>query len=304
MAGEKPAAAAAKKLATPRKTAPKKKKAAPKRKAEGGEVNVYSIAGKVLGTVDLPRVFHAPLRPDLIRRAVTAAQANRRQPYGAMFNAGRRHSVRWSGKGQGVSRVPRIRGTMIGAQAPGTVGGAKAHPPRADRIWAKKMNDTERLKARGAALAALRDPALVRARGHRFEEKVTLPLVVEDKALEVLQELQTRLERGELKEDEVHPTKVALNLLTSLGVAADVERAHVGTHIRAGHGKMRSRKYREPRGPLLVLAKPDGAKPFANLSGVEVRLVTQLNTECLAPGGQPGRLTIFSEGALAALRGW
>jgi len=289
----KTAAAPPKKPATPRKTAPKKKKAAPKRKAEGGEVNVYSIAGKVLGTVDLPRVFHVPLRPDLIRRAVTAAQANRRQPYGAMFNAGRRHSVRWSGKGQGVSRIPRIRGTMIGA-----------HPPRADRIWAKKMNDTERLKARGAALAALRDPALVRARGHRFEEKVTLPLVVEDKALEVLQELQTRLERGELKEDEVHPTKVALNLLTSLGVAADVERAHVGTHIRAGHGKMRSRKYREPRGPLLVLAKPDGAKPFANLSGVEVRLVTQLNTECLAPGGQPGRLTIFSEGALAALRGW
>ncbi|MEK6852107.1 MAG: 50S ribosomal protein L4, partial [Candidatus Thermoplasmatota archaeon] len=131
------------KKAAPRKAA---KKAAPKKavKREAApelgrlQVHLYDVAGKVVGTVDLPSVFASDLRTDLIRRAVTAFAANRRQPYGAKPRAGMRHSVRWSGKGQGVSRVPRIRGTMIGAQAPGTVGGRQAHPPVVARIWTKK----------------------------------------------------------------------------------------------------------------------------------------------------------------------
>ncbi|MCI4371525.1 MAG: 50S ribosomal protein L4, partial [Thermoplasmata archaeon] len=86
---------------------------------------MYSLEGEVVKTVDLPSIFQTDVRTDLIRRAVTAAQANRRQPYGSARMAGMHHSVRWSGKGHGVSRVPRLRGTMIGAQAPGTVGGRR-----------------------------------------------------------------------------------------------------------------------------------------------------------------------------------
>src|SRR6266566_4599962 len=145
-----------------------------------GQVHVYSLDGDVLKSVELPPVFRSEVRTDLIRRAVTSAQANRRQPYGSSFTAGTRHSVRWSGKGHGVSRVPRIRGTMIGAQAPGTVGGRRAHPPRIQAIWAKKINDHERRLARNAALAAVRDPSLVSLRGHRFDEDLSLPVIVED----------------------------------------------------------------------------------------------------------------------------
>ena len=125
-------------------------------------------------------VFRSDIRLDLIRRAVTAFQANRRQPYGPGIGAGMRHSVRWSGKGHGVSRVPRLRGTMTGAQAPGTVGGRRAHPPRPDTVWAKKINEHERRLARNAALAALKDPQMVASRGHRFPDDVTLPVVIED----------------------------------------------------------------------------------------------------------------------------
>src|SRR5207247_5103705 len=141
-----------------------------------GHVHVYSLDGDVVKNVALPPVFLSEVRTDLIRRAVTAAQANRRQPYAPSLTAGTRHSVRWSGKGHGVSRVPRIRGTMIGAQAPGTVGGRRAHPPRPDKVWTKKVNEHERRLARNAALAALKDAAMVASRGHRFDADLSLPI--------------------------------------------------------------------------------------------------------------------------------
>ena len=256
-----------------------------------GQVHVYSLEGKAVKVVDLPPVFLTEPRFDLIRRAVTAFQANRRQAYGPSPKAGMRHSVRWSGKGHGVSRVPRLRGTMIGAQAPGTVGGRRAHPPRIDRVWAKKVNDQERRLARNAAIAALRDAGLVHGRGHRFGAELSLPVIVED-----------GLESLELKEGA---TREGVEVLRHLGLYEDVERVKAGRHVRAGRGKMRGRRYREPKGLLLIVKEPRKVRrSFGNLAGVEVVSPASLNAELLAPGGDPGRLAVFSEGALEVLRSW
>ncbi len=273
----------------------KARKAAPKKAAKKEaapplgplQVHLYDVGGKIVGTVDLPPVFGTDLRTDLIRRAVTAFAANRRQPYGAMFHAGMRHSVRWSGKGQGVSRVPRIRGTMIGAQAPGTVGGRQAHPPSVDRVWAKKVNEKERRAARNAALAAVRDAPSVAARGHRFSPATSVPVVVQDAV------------------EEIESVSEAVEFLEAVGLYDDVVRAKDGTHVRSGRGKMRGRRYRRPRGPLLVVRDAARVRQgFGNLPGVEVVTPAGLNAEVLAPGGDPGRLTVFSASALEALRGW
>ncbi len=269
------------------KAAPKKARKEPAPDLGPLQVHLYDVKGKIAGTVELPVVFTADVRPDLIRRAVTAFRANRRQPYGAAPRAGMRHSVRWAGKGQGRSRVPRIRGTMIGAQAPGTVGGRAAHPPVVARIWAKKVNEKERRKARAAALAAVHDAHLVAARGHRFSTKTTVPVVVQDAV------------------EEIETVSEAVEFLEAVGVYDDVVRAKDGTHVRAGRGKMRGRRYRRPRGPLLVVRDAAKARQgFGNLPGVEIVTPAGLNAEILAPGGDPGRLTIFSAGALEALRGW
>ena len=258
---------------------------------EPGEVHVYSIKGEPVKTIELPHVFRSEVRFDMIRRAVTAFRSNRRQAYGAAPRAGLQHSVRWSGKGQGVSRVPRLRGGMTGAQAPGTVGGRRAHPPRLDKVWTKKINERERRSARNAALAALHDPSLVSARGHQYDDRVSLPLIVEDD-LESLQPEESATQEGQ-------------SILEKLGVLDDVERAKSGTHIRAGHGKMRGRRYREPRSVLVVVKDVAHARRlFGNLPGVEVVSPAGLNAEVLAPGGDPGRLALFSEGAIEVLRGW
>lgn len=296
-APEVPEAPAPKKARARKAKAEKKPKAVKGKKEievpelKPGQVHVYSLDGKPVKTVDLPPVFRVEIRTDLIRRAVTAFQANRRQTYGPSPLAGMRHSVRWSGKGQGVSRVPRIRGTMIGAQAPGTVGGRPGHPPRLEKIWAQKINERERRLARSAALAALKDSALVTGRGHRFRDDLSLPVVVED-----------GIESLEAEEGAV---KAGAEILERLGLLDDVERAKRGRHVRAGRGKMRGRRYRTPRSLLLVVKDPAKVRrAFGNLPGVEVIGLTGLNAEVLAPGGDPGRLAVFSEGALEALRSW
>ena len=248
-------------------------------------VAVLHLTGKPGETVQLPAAFNATVRPDLIRRAVTAARSHRRQPYGTSPTAGLRHSVEWSGKGKGVARTPRLMDSMRGAQAPNTVGGRPAHPPRVERIWAKKMNVKERRLAFAAALAATRDLRWVLARGHRVERSLQLPLIVDDPI------------------ETVNSVADAEKVLGRLKLYDDVLRAQEGTHVRAGRGKRRGRFRREPRSLLVVTSAPRRAIGFRNLAGVDVIPTGRLSTEDLAPGGDPGRLTIYSRSAIESLKG-
>jgi large subunit ribosomal protein L4e len=248
-------------------------------------VHLVGLDGKA-GThqVTLPLAFSQAVRPDLIRRAVVAAQSHRRQPYGTSLTAGLRHSTRWSGKGKGVSRTPRLMDSMRGAQAPNTVGGRPAHPPRVDRIWTKKINRKESRLAFASALAATREVELVSARGHDLPDGLHLPLVLEDPVENIL------------------TTKEARALLVRLKLWSDVERAHDGTRLNSGRARRRGRGRRVPRSVLVVTSQPNRALGFRNLSGVEVVTAQRLATEDLAPGGDPARLTLFSHAALESLR--
>lgn len=247
-------------------------------------IHVVSLTGTQGPSVTLPLAFSVPVRPDLIRRAVVAAQSHRIQPHGTAPTAGLRHSVEWSGKGKGVARTPRLMDSMRGAQAPNTVGGRPAHPPRIDTIWGKKINIKERRGAFAAALAATRDLRIVRARGHRVGDETHLPVIVEDPI------------------EAVNSSKTASEFLDRLGFLDDINRAREGTHVRAGRGKRRGRLRREPSSLLVVTSAPGKALGFRNLAGVDVVPIGRLGTEDLAPGGDPGRLTIFSHSALTALK--
>jgi large subunit ribosomal protein L4e len=72
--------------------------------------------------------------------------------------------------------------------------------------------------------------------------------------------------------------------------------------IRPGKGKMRGRRRKGRRGPLIVVARDDGVSRAArNHPGVDTVLAKDLSVLHLAPGGHPGRLTIFTVGALSEL---
>jgi large subunit ribosomal protein L4e len=107
------------------------------------------------------------------------------------------------------------------------------------------------------------------------------------------------------EETEEGFTKRMIEVFESVGVYDDVVRAMEGRHERAGHGKMRGRRFRTPRSVLVVVEDVDGMRPFfRNLPGVEVVNPANLSTERLAPGGDPGRLTVISMQALELMMGW
>ena len=249
------------------------------------KVNVYGIDGSSAEKIDLPEVFNTPYRPNVIRKSFYILHSNRRQPYGTDPYAGTKHATASVGKGRGQSRVPRLTQGRRAALAPGVVGGRRAHPPKAERNWKEKMNKKEKLLAKKSAIAATKDKEIVTKRGHKFDDKITLPVIVEDKF------------------DNIKKTEDVIDALDKIGVYDDVLRAAKGKHIRAGKGKARRRKYKTPKSILIVSKKDEINKSSSNLTGIDVVKPEQINIEHLAPGGNAGRLMIITKTALKEIGG-
>ncbi|MCK5037665.1 MAG: 50S ribosomal protein L4 [Thermoplasmata archaeon] len=304
-APKKAAATPVPKKAAPKKTTPvpkkkvaKKKTTAPKASGSGKSVNVYSLGGSVVRQVELPSVFEGDLRPDLIRRAVKSAQANRRQAYGPGKKAGMRHAASQWGKGRGTARVQRMTQGKTAVESPPNVGGRRAHPPKPEKDWTEKINKKERRKALISALIAIADPETVSKRGHRITEEMSMPLVLEDR----FEELATEIINDNPEIEDQNFTKETIKILKDLGLGDEIQRAVDGKHIRAGKGTMRGRPYKRPKGILFVVTdKSKIMKCVKNIPGVDITTPNMLNVEMLAPGGDPGRLTVFTESALKTL---
>ena len=261
------------------------------------KLKVMNAAGTAGKEVDLPEQFSEEVREDLIKKAVLAMQNNKRQAYGAFVDAGDRH-VSWVSKrrrdwrgsyGKGISRVPRKvhsrRGTQfnwVGAQAPGTVGGRRAHPPKTQKVWDWKLNVKEKRKAIRSAMSATVHKDLVEKRGHFVP--AAYPFIIDDSF------------------EQIAKTSELLAALVKLGFEKEMDRASV-TKTRTGRAKMRGRATKHKKSVLLVAH--DSRKLMAaaeNLPGVEVIMVKKLNTEILAPGGHYGRATLFTHAAVEELR--
>jgi len=263
------------------------------------KANIFDIEGKKLKEIELPVQFSEEYRPDLIKRAVLVVQANKRQSYGAFPKAGQRASAVLSRRrrdfrgayGYGISRVPRKilwrRGTQFGWQgafAPGTVKGRKAHPPKSTKILAQKINIKERRKAIRSALAATTLKDIVTSRGHSISKLLSLPLIVEKKF------------------ESLTKTKDVKATLEKIGLKEELQRINT-RKIRAGKGKSRGRKYKTKKGPLIVVSENCSLEKSAkNILGIDICKVNLLNTELLAPGTVPGRLTIFTENSIDKLK--
>ncbi len=253
--------------------------------------------------VSLPPAFQSDVREDLVKLAVASSRANRRQAYGSRPHggklrpmAGMKHSVEWWGKGRGVSRIMRRTGQRRGAQNPHTLGGRRAHGPKVEKDWSRKLNRNERRLARNSALAATTNIEMVSGRGHRFAEEISsLPIVLGDYS-----------ENGEKIDIEAFNlsggTRKVNAIFEALGLGDDLRRARDGRKIRAGKATMRGRVHKTPKSVLLVVASKDGlAKAARNLPGVDVVAAKDLSAEHLAPGGDLGRLTVFTKAAVEAL---
>jgi large subunit ribosomal protein L4e len=256
-------------------------------------MNLLNLEGKKVKEINLPNQFNEEYHPNLIWRAFITIQSNKRQPYGTKEHAGMRYSAKLSRRrrdykrsyGYGISRVPRKvlwrRGSQfgfVGAEAPGTVGGRRAHPPKAEKIWDKKINIKERRKAIRSALSATLNKDLVLKRNHQIP--ILYPLIIENKF------------------EDISKTKDVIKILETIGLKKELSRINI-RKVRAGKGKNRSRKYRNKTGPLIIVSKKckliESAK---NINGINIVPVNLVNVELLAPGSHAGRLTLYTEAAI------
>jgi len=255
------------------------------------KADVLDLGGKIAGKVELPLQFEEEYRPDLIKKVFLVIQGNRRQAYGASEDAGKMYSIKISKRrrnyrgcyGHGISRVPRKvmwrRGMQFGwagALAPGTVGGRKAHPPKAERNWKREINKKENRKAIRRAIAAT-------ALKELFEDRITsnFPLIVV-KGVE-----------------DINKTKRIIEILTSLGLGKELERVSEKI-VRAGKGKKRGRRYKRKCGFLIVVSKECSLMKGADNLNCDVIEVDKLSVDDLSSGLKP-RLVIWSEEAIKRL---
>lgn len=144
--------------------------------------------------------------------------------------------------------------------------------------------------ATASALAASSVPSLLFARGHRIANVPEVPLVVDSKTFEG---------------DAITKTKAAVELLKAVGAGPELVKVQKSRKTRAGKGKMRGRRTRQRRGPLVIynpdVDGKDLTKAFRNIPGVETCSVFALNLLQLAPGGHLGRFIVWTSSAFAAL---
>jgi len=240
--------------------------------------------------VSLPGVFSAAIRDDIVQFVHKNLNKNKRQAHGVAAKAGMKHSAASWGTGRAVARIPRIGGSGTSRSGQGAFGnmcrkGRMFAPLKTWRRWHRKVNIKQRRHAAAAAIAASGCTPLVLARGHKVQNVPELPLVVDDKL------------------ESIEKTKEAVAFLKRFGVYDDVLRVVKSKKLRAGKGKLRNRRFTQRRGPLVIYSNESVkmVQAFRNVPGVDVCNVTRMNLLQLAPGGQLGRMVIWTQSAFAQL---
>lgn len=244
-------------------------------------VNIHSTDGKVKGSMQLPEVFGGEVRPDLIRRAVLAENTRKIQPQGHFVLAGMQTTARYYGKmnsyrsGRHMGHAIRPRQKLAGGVqgqvriVPSATKGKRAHPHLIEKTIIEQINEKEYHKAIISAIAAT---ALM----HEGKQ----PIIVSDEI------------------ESVSKTKQMLSIFKNLRLSGQVEKSSRNSSIAKGLRRS-SKVKRYPKSILVVVGRECGAlKSARNMAGVDTCMVSKITANLLAPGGTPGRTTIWSESAI------
>ena len=262
------------------------------------KAKVFGIDGSGKKEIDLPKIFSAKIREDVVQRVLEVKK--KKQPYGASVVAGKQHSAKgkivhrrhvWrSGYGRGNSRVPRKIFSQRGAnfnweaaEVPHARGGMRAHPPKAKPpsiMNADKINKKEMKIAFESSVSATADRDRIEKRYERINElKKDVPFVIESKSVSLkVRDLKESLKK--ILGDELFEVAVKKK------------------SVRSGKGKMRGRKYKSTAGLLFVMGDKENLKTKI----FDVVSVGNLGVNDLARGGL-GRLTFWTESSIKELGG-
>jgi large subunit ribosomal protein L4e len=245
------------------------------------EVDILDTEGKKTGATEIPHIFAESVRPELVLRAVNAENTYALQPQAHYPLAGMNTSARYygsmnsyrTGRHMGIAIRPREK-LASGVQGkvrriPSAVTGKRAHPHVIEKILIERMNKREYRKAIASAIAATISP------------KTSKPIVVSDEI------------------ESIRKTKDMSRLISNLGLKDEI--SSVEARRRKGLGRS-SRAKRYSKSLLIIVGKESGAiKSARNIAGVDACSINKLSANLLAPGGNPGRIAIWSAAAIAGL---
>ena len=255
------------------------------------KLNIIDKTGKNVGDVKIN--ITETVRDDIFKKAVLAENSLFRQSKGSDPMAGKNHAIHVSKRrralrttyGRGGSRTPKKvmwgRGTQfrfVGAFASQTVGGRRAHPPKAEKIIVKEMNNKEWLKALKIGFAASLSNELVSKNGQKVPK--SYPFIFDDSI------------------EKITKTKDFKEILEKIGFNEEVERTSK-RKIRAGKGTMRNRTYKVKRGPLVVVSSLEAPllKAARNVQGFDIITPELLMAADFGMSEKPGRAVLFTKTA-------
>jgi large subunit ribosomal protein L4e len=250
------------------------------------KAKLFDKTGKEKGNVDLPKNFSENVREDILAKVFETQKLIYAQPYGIMKGAGAGYSASgisrkkrhaWKGTyGKGISRIPRkimsrhgSSFNWVGATVSNTRGGRNPHGPRSEKNPFRKINKKELAIAFNSAFAG----------------------TVVSKYLE--RKYGKKLESGFVFDNSILSVKTKEFISVMEKIFGEASFLKVKT-IRAGVGKRRGRKYKSNAGLLFVV----GNEEKMNRKGIAVVKVNELMVSDLAPNGEPGRLTCYTENAI------
>ncbi|MGI0100667.1 MAG: 50S ribosomal protein L4 [Candidatus Micrarchaeaceae archaeon] len=242
------------------------------------EANVLSLDGKAKGKMPVPPIFETEVKPELIRRAVIAENTLNFQPQGHYLLAGMQTSARYYGRmqsyrtGRHMGRAIRPRQKLGGGsqgevrRIPSSTKGKRAHPHLVEKTIIERINRREYQMALASAVSATKSD--------------NAPLVVADEI------------------ESIAKTKEMFNIFKRLNVSKGIAEK---PKIRKGLRRSSKRKqYR--KSVLLVLGSNASAiKAARNIAGVDACAASDIRANLLAPGGVPGRVTVWSENAIKSI---
>ncbi|MFI5412311.1 MAG: 50S ribosomal protein L4 [Candidatus Micrarchaeales archaeon] len=251
--------------------------------------NILNLQGANKGSVELSEAFSEAIREDLIRRAVIAENTLKLQPQGHYVLAGMNTTARYygtmssyrSGRHMGIAIRPRqkLGGGVQGQvrRIPSSVKGKRAHPHKIEKTLIERINKKEYQKAIRSAISATMNPDYVLPK--HSAEGLSLPFVVSNEI------------------ESVKKTKDLMKILTTLKLTTDIERSK-NPQIRKGLRRLSSRRHFR-KSLLIVVNEDKGILSAArNIPGVDACTIKTITANLLAPGGAPGRITMWSEDAI------
>jgi len=251
--------------------------------------DVFQIDGSIKKSIELPDVFNVRVSMPIIKRAAIAEMTRKLQPQGHYALAGMQTTAAYygamssyrTGRHMGIAIRPRekLGGGVQGKvkRIPSATKGKRAHPHMIEKRLVEQINNKEYIQAIAGAIAS----TMFEMQGAGIKRA---PIIVSDDV------------------ESIDKTKQIIAMLKKLNLYEYIQERSKPSLKKGLRRSSRMRLFRKSL--LFIFSKNAKAlKAARNIPGADACDVNSLTVNMLAPDGNAGRLTLWSESAINNIKG-